>query len=40
MEIKLDKSESNNYYGEVLAVMSNYLKLVKNPNKKNTWSKY
>jgi hypothetical protein len=34
MEIKLDKSESNNYYGEVLAVMSNYLKLVKNPKKK------
>lgn len=34
MEIKLDKSESNDYYGEVLAVMSNYLKLVKNPRKK------
>lgn len=34
MEIKLDKSEFNNYYGEVLAVMSNYLKLVKNPKKK------
>lgn len=34
MEIELDKNESNNYYGEVLAVMSNYLKLVKNPKKK------
>ena len=34
MEIELDKIESNNYYGEVLAVMSNYLKLVKNPKKK------
>lgn len=34
MEIKLDKIESNNYYGEVLAVMSNYSKLVKNPKKK------
>ena len=26
--------ESNDYYGEVLAVMSNYQKLVKNPNQK------
>lgn len=34
MEIELDKIESNNYYGEVLAVMSNYSKLVKNPKKK------
>ncbi|WP_407414663.1 hypothetical protein [Methanobrevibacter sp.] len=34
MEIELDKIESNNYYGEVLAVMSNYLKLVKNAKKK------
>ena len=34
MEIEIDKIESNNYYGEVLAVMSNYSKLVKNPRQK------
>ncbi len=34
MEIEPDKCESNNYYGEVLTVMSNYSKLVKNPKKK------
>ena len=34
MEIKIDKIESNEYYGEVLAVMSNYSKLVKNPAQK------
>jgi membrane protein implicated in regulation of membrane protease activity len=34
MEIVIDKIGSNNYYGEVLAVMSNYSKLVKNPRQK------
>lgn len=34
MEIKIDSAESKSYYGEVLAVMSNYLKLVENPRQK------
>ena len=34
MEIKIDKIGPDNYYGEVLAVMSNYSKLVKNPRQK------
>ena len=34
MEIELDNNGSNNYYGEVLAIMSNYSKLVKNPSQK------
>lgn len=34
MEIKIDKIGSNDYYGEVLAVMSDYSKLVKNPKQK------
>ncbi len=34
MEIKIDKIGSNDYYGEVLEVMSNYSKLVKNPKQK------
>jgi membrane protein implicated in regulation of membrane protease activity len=34
MEIVIDKIGSNNYYGEVLAVKSNYSKLVKNPRQK------
>ncbi|MBQ6098556.1 MAG: hypothetical protein IJL02_01675 [Methanobrevibacter sp.] len=34
MEIEIDKTESNNYFGEVLAVMSNYQKLAENPKRK------
>lgn len=34
MEILLDKQNSDKYYDEVLAVLSNYKKLVKNPRKK------
>lgn len=34
MEIKIDKNSSKNYYAEVLSVMSNYSKLIKNPNQK------
>lgn len=34
MEIEIDKTGSDNYYGEVLAVMSNYSKLVKKPRQK------
>lgn len=34
MEIGIDKIGSKEYYGEVLSVMSNYAKLVKNPNQK------
>ncbi len=34
MEIEIDKIGSDNYYGEVLAVISNYSKLVKNPRQK------
>ena len=34
MEIEIDKIGSDNYYSEVLAVMSNYSKLVKNPRQK------
>lgn len=34
MEIRIDKIYSKEYYGEVLSVMSNYAKLVKNPNQK------
>lgn len=34
MEIKIDKTGSNDYYGEVLAVMSDYSKLFKNPKQK------
>lgn len=34
MEIKIDATGSNSYYGEVLAVMSNYVKLVENPRQK------
>lgn len=34
MEIEIDKIGSKEYYGEVLSVMSNYAKLVKNPNQK------
>ena len=34
MEIKIDKIGSNDYYSEVLAVMSNYSKIVKNPRQK------
>jgi hypothetical protein len=34
MEIEIDKIGPDNYYGEVLAVMSNYSKLVKNPRQK------
>lgn len=34
MEIKIDKIGSNNYYSEVLSVMSNYKKLCKNPRQK------
>lgn len=34
MEIRINDSGSKDYYGEVLAVMSNYGKLVKNPRQK------
>lgn len=34
MEIKIDVTGSKSYYGEVLAVMSNYSKLVENPRQK------
>lgn len=34
MEIRIGNVESKDYYGEVLAVMSNYGKLVKNPRQK------
>lgn len=34
MEINIDKNTSSSYYDEVLSVMSNYKKLVKNPNQK------
>ena len=34
MEIKLNKIESDAYYNEVLAIVSNYKKLVKNPRQK------
>ncbi|WP_405320664.1 hypothetical protein [Methanobrevibacter thaueri] len=34
IEIEIDKIGSNDYYSEVLAVMSNYSKLVKNPRQK------
>lgn len=34
MEIKIDKIESDDYYNEVLAIISNYKKLVKNPRQK------
>ena len=34
MEIEIDKIGSDDYYGEVLAVMSDYSKLVKNPRQK------
>lgn len=34
MEIEINKIGSSNYYNEVLAVMSNYKKLVKNPRQK------
>ncbi|WP_407374101.1 hypothetical protein [Methanobrevibacter sp.] len=34
MELKIDKSRSNSYYGEVLAVMSDYNKLMDNPRQK------
>lgn len=34
MEIRIGNVESKGYYGEVLAVMSNYGKLVKNPRQK------
>ncbi len=34
MEIKISKSGSSDYYSEVLAVMSDYKKLVKNPRQK------
>lgn len=34
MELLLDKENSTKYYDEVLAVLSNYKKLVKNPRKK------
>lgn len=34
MEILLDRQDSTKYYDEVLAVVSNYKKLVKNPRKK------
>lgn len=34
MEINIDKNTSSKYYDEVLSVMSNYKKLVKNPNQK------
>ena len=34
MEIKIDNVNSKNYYDEVLGVISNYKKLIKNPNQK------
>ena len=34
MEIKLNKIESDAYYNEVLAIVSDYKKLVKNPRQK------
>lgn len=34
MEIRINDSGSKDYYGEVLVVMSNYGKLVKNPRQK------
>jgi len=34
MEINIEKNTSSKYYDEVLSVMSNYKKLVKNPNQK------
>ena len=34
MEIVIDNAGSNKYYGEVLAVMSNYSKLVKDPKQR------
>lgn len=34
MEILIDKHGSDKYYDEVLSVLSNYKKLVKNPRKK------
>ncbi|WP_405297358.1 hypothetical protein [Methanobrevibacter sp.] len=34
MEFKLNKIESDAYYNEVLAIVSNYKKLVKNPRQK------
>lgn len=34
MEIKLNKIESDAYYNEVLAIVSNYKNLVKNPRQK------
>ncbi len=34
MEINIDNNSSSKYYDEVLSVMSNYKKLVNNPNQK------
>lgn len=34
MEINMDNNSSSKYYDEVLSVMSNYKKLVNNPNQK------
>ena len=34
MEIKIDNVNSKNYYDEVLGVISNYKKLIKNPHQK------
>ena len=34
MEIKMDNVNSKNYYDEVLGVISNYKKLIKNPHQK------
>ena len=34
MEIRISNDNSRNYYDEVLGVMSNYKKLIENPNQK------